>query len=74
MIERELYRVQEAMAILALSRSVIYEELRCGRLRSVHVGRSRRIPAGAITEYVRLLEREAAELDGTGLRRIEVAS
>ncbi len=57
---RELYRVTEAMALLSLSRSVLYEELRCGRLRSVHVGRTRLIPATAITEYVALLEREAA--------------
>ncbi len=62
MNSRELYRVAEAMALLSLSRSVLYEELRCGRLRSVHVGRTRLIPAAAITEYVALLEREAATL------------
>ena len=56
---RELYRVVQVMALLSLSRSVLYEELRSGRLRSVHVGRTRLIPATAITEYVALLEREA---------------
>jgi excisionase family DNA binding protein len=60
---RELYRVTEVMALLSLSRSVLYEELRCGRLRSVHVGRTRLVPAAAIAEYVALLEREA---DGLG--------
>ena len=59
---RELYRVVEVMALLSLSRSVLYEELRSGRLRSVHVGRTRLIPAKAITEYVALLEREADAL------------
>jgi excisionase family DNA binding protein len=59
---RELYRVVEVMALLSLSRSVLYEELRSGRLRSVHVGRTRLIPASAITEYVALLEREADAL------------
>ena len=59
---RELYRVVEVMALLSLSRSVLYEELRSGRLRSVHVGRTRLIPATAITEYVALLEREADPL------------
>ncbi len=59
---RELYRVIEVMALLSLSRSVLYEELRSGRLRSVHVGRTRLIPATAITEYVALLEREADAL------------
>ena len=28
---KELYRVTEAMALLSLSRSVIYEQLRCNR-------------------------------------------
>ena len=55
-----LYRVTEAMKLLSLSRSVLYEELRCGRLRSVHVGRTRLIPATAIAEYIALLEQEAA--------------
>ena len=59
---RELYRVVQVMALLSLSRSVLYEELRSGRLRSVHVGRTRLIPATAITEYVALLEREADAL------------
>ena len=57
--DRELYRVTEAMALLSLSRSVLYEELRSGRLRSVHRGRTRLIPAAAIAEYIALLEREA---------------
>ncbi|MEV1295824.1 DNA-binding protein [Pseudonocardia sp. NPDC049635] len=63
MTGKELHRVTDAMVILSLSRSVIYEQLRCGRLRSVHVGRTRLIPASAITDYVALLEREAADSD-----------
>lgn len=59
---KELYRVQEAMALLSLKRSTIYEQLRCGRLRSVRVGRARLIPAAAGAEYVALLEREATDL------------
>jgi excisionase family DNA binding protein len=61
MTGRQLYRVTEAMALLSLSRSVIYEQLRSGRLASVHVGRTRLIPADAITEYVALLTREAEQ-------------
>ncbi len=61
MNERKLYRVTEAMALLSLKRSVIYELLRSGRLRSVREGRTRLIPAAAITDYVRLLELEAAQ-------------
>jgi excisionase family DNA binding protein len=56
-----LYRVTEVMGLLGLSRSVVFEQLRDGRLRSVHQGRARRIPATAVLDYVRLLEREAAE-------------
>jgi len=47
------------MAVLSLGRSVIYEQIRSGRLRSVTQGRSRLIPASAIAEYVALLESEA---------------
>lgn len=56
---KELYRIRDAMAILSLGRSVIYEQIRSGRLRSVTQGRSRLIPASAIAEYVKLLESEA---------------
>ena len=58
-----LYRVAEAMKVLSLSRSVIYEQLRCGRLRSVRQGNTRLVPAAAITEYVALLERESQAPD-----------
>jgi excisionase family DNA binding protein len=57
----ELYRVPDAMRILSLSRSVIYELIRSGRLRSVKEGRTRLITAAAIRDYIALLEREAQE-------------
>jgi excisionase family DNA binding protein len=57
--DKQLYRVSEAMEVLSLGRSVIYELMRSGRLRSVTEGRSRLIPASAIAEYVALLESEA---------------
>jgi excisionase family DNA binding protein len=57
--EKQLYRVRDAMAVLSLSRSVIYEQIRSGRLGSVTQGRSRLIPASAITEYIALLKQEA---------------
>lgn len=56
---RALYRVNEATVLLSLSRSAIYEELRAGRLESVHRGRARLIPASAITNYVQLLTAES---------------
>ena len=57
--DKALYRVPEVMALLSLSRTVIYELIRSGRLRTVQQGRVRLIPAAAVAEYVALLERES---------------
>jgi excisionase family DNA binding protein len=59
-----LYRVKDAMRLLGLSRTVIYEQLRAGRLRSVQQGRARLITAEAIRNYITLLENEAEETAG----------
>ena len=59
-----VYRVPEVVEMLGLSRSVVFELLCSGRLRSVTQGRARLIPASAVLDYVSLLEREAAQ--GTG--------
>ncbi|MFJ9211026.1 helix-turn-helix domain-containing protein [Streptomyces sp. NPDC102264] len=56
-----LYRVTDAMRVLSMSRSVVYDLIRTGRLRTVKQGRTRLIPVSAITDYVALLEREAGE-------------
>jgi excisionase family DNA binding protein len=56
---KQLYRVADAMVVLSMSRSVIYEQIRSGRLRSVTQGRARLIPASAIADYIALLERES---------------
>ncbi|MFJ8738304.1 helix-turn-helix domain-containing protein [Embleya sp. NPDC127516] len=53
------YRVLEVVPILRLSRTVIYDLIRTGRLRTVKEGRARLVPATAIAEYAALLEREA---------------
>lgn len=64
MDEREvpavLYRVDEAAAALRLSRSVLYELIRSGRLRTVKVGRRRLVPVEALAECVALLGDDAA--------------
>jgi excisionase family DNA binding protein len=57
--KKALYRVQEAVRLLSMSRSAIYNQIRVGRLRSVKEGSTRLIPADAIAEYVALLEAEA---------------
>jgi excisionase family DNA binding protein len=56
-----LYRIPAVMRMLSLSRSVIFEQLRSGRLDSVRQGRARLIPASAITEYIALLKKEATQ-------------
>ena len=56
---RHLYKVPEAMRLLSMSRSVIYEQIRAGRLKSVTQGRTRLIPASAIAVYISMLQREA---------------
>ena len=56
---KQMYRIVDAVVVLSLSRSAIYEQIRSGRLRSVTQGRTRLIPASAIAEYIALLEREA---------------
>jgi excisionase family DNA binding protein len=56
---RALYRVPEAMRLLSLSRSMVYNQIRAGRLRSVKEGNTRLIPADAIADYVALLKAEA---------------
>jgi excisionase family DNA binding protein len=56
--DKVLYRIPEAMTLLSMSRSVIYEQIRAGRLRSVTQGRTRLVPATAIADYVALLEGE----------------
>jgi excisionase family DNA binding protein len=56
-----LYRIGDVERLLSLSRRVIYELIRSGRLRTVCEGRSRRISASAIRDYIALLEKEAAD-------------
>ncbi|MEU4672428.1 helix-turn-helix domain-containing protein [Amycolatopsis sp. NPDC023774] len=62
---RHLYTVDEAKRLLSMSRSVIYELMRAGRLLSVKQGRARLIPAIAIKQYVDQLIQEA-EVTGYG--------
>ncbi|NAS21967.1 helix-turn-helix domain-containing protein [Herbidospora sp. NEAU-GS84] len=57
--DTELYRVTDVMRLLKMSRTVIYEQLRSGRLRSVYQGRARRITSAALRDYIALLERES---------------
>lgn len=57
---KALYRISEALALLSIGKTTLYQELRAGRLTSVGHGRARRIPATAIDAYLALLERESS--------------
>jgi excisionase family DNA binding protein len=54
-----LYRVDEAAQALRLSRSLVYQLIRSGQLRTVKAGRRRLVPVEALAEYVATL-RDAA--------------
>jgi excisionase family DNA binding protein len=51
-MERLLLTAQEAAQALGVSRTKVYDLMRSGRLRSVKIGGSRRIPVGALAELV----------------------
>lgn len=59
MITKELLTPREAAEVMSVSRSRVYELVASGRLRSVRIGRSRRVPAQAITDFIAGLEAEA---------------
>jgi len=54
-----MFRISTVVKLTGLSRSVIYEQIRAGRLPSVKQGRATLITAAALDDYVKLLEREA---------------
>jgi excisionase family DNA binding protein len=54
-----MYRIRDVVKLTRLSRSVIYEQIRAGRLRTVKQGTATLITASALEDYVELLEREA---------------
>jgi excisionase family DNA binding protein len=48
---QQLLSVEQAADALGLGRTLVYQEISRGRLRSVRIGRRRLIPASAIDEY-----------------------
>lgn len=56
MTEQLLYRVEDAAKVLSLGRSKTFELIANGELRSVQIGRSRRVPRSALEEYADALD------------------
>ncbi|MEU9038058.1 helix-turn-helix domain-containing protein [Streptomyces sp. NPDC048352] len=58
---QELLTVPQVMARLQLRRSAVYDLLRTRQLASITLGRARRIPTRALTDFIRArLDQEAA--------------
>ena len=45
-------RVEDLMPILGIGRNTAYELIRCGKIRSIRIGRQLRIPKDAIQDYL----------------------
>ena len=45
-------RVEDLMPILDIARNTAYELVRCGKIRSIRIGRQLRIPKDALVEYL----------------------
>ena len=59
-MDKLLLTATEAADVLGIGRTKVYELLRIGAIESVRVGKSRRIPATALHEYVEWLRAEAS--------------
>ena len=56
--EKLLLTPEEAAKLLGIGRSRVYDLMRAHVLLSVKIGRSRRVPAASLHEYVAALARE----------------
>ena len=45
-------RVEDLMPILGIGRNTAYELIRCGKIRSIRVGKQLRIPKQALIDYL----------------------
>ena len=57
-VARFLLTVDEAAMALKIGRSHLYHYVQTGQLRSVKLGRSRRIPVDSLDEFVKSLQAE----------------
>lgn len=62
---RLLLKVEEVAEILNVGRSTAYHLVLTGEIESITVGRLRRVPAEAVTEYVERLRADIDKLRGT---------
>lgn len=60
---RLVYTAEQAAELLQVSRRTVYELLRTGELRSVKIGKLRRIPLRALEAFLEQGQEEAAAID-----------
>jgi excisionase family DNA binding protein len=53
---RLLLRPEEVAQALGIGRTMVFELIRSGELRSVKIGKARRIPTAAVREYIEGLD------------------
>ena len=58
MAEPLLYKPEAAGAALSIGRSKVFELIAAGEIETVQIGRSRRVPAQSLVEYVARLRTE----------------
>jgi excisionase family DNA binding protein len=59
-MEKLLITAGEAADLLGLGRTKVYELMAAGRIESVKIGRSRRLPVTAVHEFIERLMETAA--------------
>ena len=64
MTTRLLLRPEEAAEVLGIGRSKLYELLAAGRIESVRIGSSRRVPVEGLHDYVQRLRSGRELVDG----------
>ena len=60
-LEKLLLTPSEAAKVLSISRSKLYELIAQGRLSTVQIDTSRRVPAQVLVEFIQHLQRKEAE-------------
>jgi excisionase family DNA binding protein len=64
-ISKKLLTINEAASALGLGRSLIYTLIAKGELKSIKIGRARRIPLSAIDEFIKQhLEQDWSKAEG----------
>jgi excisionase family DNA binding protein len=57
-MESLLYKPEAAASALGIGRSKLFELIAAGEIETVQIGRSRRVPAQALEEYVARLRQQ----------------